>query len=176
MPLPDQVLVLDSVRAVFPRDPFLARTVGLSVFCEGPTRIGESDYNRDRLGLFVPLDDRLLAQPVISSMLLRGSLPVLREFYRRMFIELIGRADILKIHKVVQGVVNKLCWCGDLGFPVIAHPNGAEVHFEFLASSLGIDARHGVRVGGTVPGVVLSGHKESQLLLKLRIDLNLPEA
>ena len=176
MPLPDQVLVLDSVRAVFPRDPFLARTVGLSVFCEGPTRIGESDYNRDRLGLFVPLDDRLLAQPVISSMLLRGSLPVLREFYRRMFIELIGRADILKIHKVVQGVVNKLCWCGDLGFPVIAHPNGAEVHFEFLASSLGIDARHGVRVGGTVPGVVLSGHNESQLLLKLRIDLNLPEA
>ncbi len=173
---PDQVLVLDSVRVVFPRDPFLARTVGLSVFCEGPTRIGESDYNRDRLGLFVPLDERWLRQPVISSMLLRGKLPVLREFYRRMFIELIGRADILKIHKVVQGVVNKLCRGGDLGFPVIAHPNGAEAHFEFLASSLAVDTRHGVRVGGTVPGVVLSGHKESQLLLKLRIDLNLPEA
>jgi hypothetical protein len=173
---PDQVLVLDNVRAVFPRDPFLARTVGLSVFCEGPTRIGESDYNRDRLGLFVPLDGRWLAQPVISSMLLRGSLPVLREFYRRMFIELVGRSDILKIHKVVQGLVNKLCHGGALGFPVIAHPNGAEVHFEFLASNLGVDTRHGVRVGGTVPGVVLSGHKESQLLLKLRIDLNLPEA
>jgi hypothetical protein len=172
---PDQVLVLDNVRAVFPRDPFLAKTIGLSVFCEGPTRIGESDYNRDRLRLFAPLDERLLRRPVVSSMVLRGRLAVLREFYRRMFIELVGRADLLKIHKVVQGVVNKLCHEGDLGFPVIAHPNGAEVHFEFLASSLAVGTRHGVRIGGTVPGVVLSGHKESALLLKLRIDLNLVE-
>jgi hypothetical protein len=171
---PDQVLVLDNVRAVFPRDPFLAKTIGLSVFCEGPTRIGESDYNRDRLGLFAPLDEQLLRRPVVSSMVLRGRLGVLREFYRRMFIELVGRADLLKIHKVVQGVVNKLCHGGDLGFPVIAHPNGAEVHFEFLASDLAIDARHGVRVGGTVPGVVLSAHQETPLMLKLRIDLNLP--
>ena len=37
-----QVLVLDSVRAVFPRDLFLTKTIGLSVFCEGPMRIGES--------------------------------------------------------------------------------------------------------------------------------------
>ena len=92
-----------------------------------------------------------------------------------MFIELVGRTDLLKIHKVVQGVVNKLCHGGDLGFPVIVHPNGAEVHFDFLASSLAIDTRHGVRVGGMVPGVVLSANTESQLLLKLRIDLNLPE-
>jgi hypothetical protein len=172
---PDQVLVLDSVRAVFPRDPFLTKTIGLSTFCEGPTRIGESEYNRDRLGLFVPLDENWLRQSIVSSMVLRGPLPVLREFYRRMFIELVGRADLLKIHKVVQGVVIKLCHGGDLGFPVIIHPNGAEVYFEFLASSLAIDDRHGVRVGGTVPGVVLGGHKESPLLLKLRIDLNLPE-
>jgi hypothetical protein len=89
--------------------------------------------------------------------------------------ELGGRAELLNIHKVLQGVVNKLCHGGDLGFPVTAHPNGAEVHFEFLASKLAVDTRHGVRVGGTVPGVVLSGHRESQLLLKLRIDLNLPE-
>ena len=174
-PQPDQVLVLDSVRAVFPRDPFLAKTIGLSAFCEGPTRIGESEYNRDRLALFVPLDEGWLRHPILSSMALRGTLPILREFYRRMFIELVDRAELLKIHKVVQGVVNKLCHGGDLGFPVIAHPNGAEVHFEFLASSLAIDTRHGVRVGGTVPGVVLSGHRESHLLLKLRIDLNLPE-
>jgi hypothetical protein len=172
---PDQVLVLDSVRAVFPRDPFLTKTIGLSVFCEGPTRIGESDYNRDRLGLFMPLDERWLRQPVVSSMVLRGPLPLLREFYRRMLTELVGRAELLNIHKVLQGVVNKLCHGGDLGFPVTAHPNGAEVHFEFLASKLAVDTRHGVRVGGTVPGVVLSGHRESQLLLKLRIDLNLPE-
>lgn len=172
---PDQVLVLDSVRAVFPRDPFLTKTVGLSVFCEGPTRIGESAYNRDRLGLFVPLDATWLRQPIVSSMALRGPLPVLREFYRRMLMELVDRPELLKIHKVVQGVVNKLCHGGDLGFPVIAHPNGAEVHFELLESGLAIDPRHGVRVGGTVPGVVLSGHRESQLVLKLRIDLNLPE-
>ena len=172
---PDQVLVLDSVRAVFPRDPFLTKTIGLSVFCEGPTRIGESDYNRDRLGLFVQLDEGWLRQPVVSSMVLRGKLPLLREFYRRMLIELVGRAELLKIHKVIQGVVNKLCHAGDLGFPVIAHPNGAEVHFEFLSSRLAVDTRHGVRVGGTVPGVVLSGHRESKLVLKLRIDLNLPE-
>jgi hypothetical protein len=172
---PDQVLVLDSVRAVFPRDPFLTKTIGLSVFCEGPTRIGESDYNRDRLGLFVSLDERWLRRSVVSSMVLRGPLPLLREFYRRMFVELVGRAELLKIHKVVQGVVNKLCHGGDLGFPVITHPNGAEVHFEFLASSLAVDTRHGVRIGGTVPGVVLSGHAESQLMLKVRIDLNLPE-
>jgi hypothetical protein len=172
---PDQVLVLDSVRAVFPRDPFLTKTIGLSVFCEGPTCIGESDYNRDRLGLFAPLDERWLRQSIVSSMVLRGPLPLLREFYRRMFIELVGRAELLKIHKVVQGVVIKLCHGGDLGFPVIVHPNGAEVHFEFLASSLAVDTRHGVRIGGAVPGVVLSGHRESALLLKLRIDLNLPE-
>jgi hypothetical protein len=175
-PQPDQVLVLDSVRAVFPRDPFLTKTIGLSAFCEGPTRIGESEYNRDRLALFVPLDEGWLRHPILSSMALRGTLPILREFYRRMFIELVDRADLLKIHKVVQGVVNKLCHGGDLGFPVITHPNGAEVHFEFLASSLAIDTRHGVRVGGAVPGVVLSGHRESHLLLKLRIDLNLPES
>jgi hypothetical protein len=172
---PDQVLILDSVRAVFPRHPFLTKTIGLSAFCEGPTRIGESEYNRDRLSLFVALDDNWLRQSIVSSMALRGPLPVVREFYRRMFIELVGRTDLLKIHKVVQGVVNKLCHGGDLGFPVIVHPNGAEVHFDFLASSLAIDTRHGVRVGGMVPGVVLSANTESQLLLKLRIDLNLPE-
>jgi hypothetical protein len=172
---PEQVLILDSVRAVFPRDPFLTKTIGLSTFCEGPTRIGESDYNRDRLNLFVTLDEGWLRQPIVSSMVLRGPLPIVREFYRRMFIELVGRTDLLKIHKVVQGVVNKLCHGGDLGFPVIVHPNGAEVHFEFLASSLAIDTRHGVRVGGRVPGVVLGVNAESPLLLKLRIDLNLPE-
>jgi hypothetical protein len=172
---PDQVLVLDSVRAVFPRDPFLTKTIGLSVFHEGPTRIGESAYNRDRLGLFVPLDEGWLRLPVVSSMVLRGPPLLLREFYRRMFIELVGRAELLNIHKVLQGVVNKLCHAGDLGFPVIAHPNGAEVHFEFLSSRLAVDTRHGVRVGGTVPGVVLSGHRESKLVLKLRVDLNLPE-
>ena len=57
---PDQVLVLDSVRAVFPRDPFLTKTIELSVFCEGPTRIGELGYNRHRLG-FVHAARRTMA-------------------------------------------------------------------------------------------------------------------
>ena len=82
---------------------------------------------------------------------------------------------MLKIHKVVQGIVNKLCHAGDLGFPVTLHPNGAEVYFDFLGSSLALDARHGVRIGGTVPGVVLGGHPENPLLMKLRIDLNLAD-
>ena len=73
---PAQVLVLDSVRAVFPRDPFLTKTIGLSVFCEGPMRIGELGYNRHRLGLFVQLDERRLREPVVSSMVLRGALPI----------------------------------------------------------------------------------------------------
>ncbi len=171
---PDHVLVIDTMRAIFPRDPFLTKTIGLSVFCEGPMRIGESDYNRARLGFFVsPLDD-WLREPVVSSMALRGPLPLVREFYRRMFVELVGRAELLRVQKVVQGLVNKLCRASELGFPVVAHPNGAEVHFDFLESRLGVDTRYGVRVGGAVPAVVLADHPETPLMLKLKIDLNLP--
>ncbi|MEJ0018154.1 MAG: hypothetical protein WDN25_16600 [Acetobacteraceae bacterium] len=85
-----QVLVLDSVRALFLRDPFLTGMTGLSVFAEGPTRIGDSDYNRDRLGFFVQPIEPLLENPVVSSMAMRGELPVLRAFYRRMFNELVA--------------------------------------------------------------------------------------
>ncbi|HEY7576959.1 MAG TPA: hypothetical protein VH855_05125 [Acetobacteraceae bacterium] len=172
---PGQALLIDNVRAVFPRDPFLGKTLGLSLFCEGPVRIADSGYNRARLELFAPPDEQLLRNPVVSSMVLRGGLPVLREFYRRMFLELTGRAELLKVHKVVQGVVNKLCHTGQPGFPVTAWPNGAEVYFDFLGSDLAIDTRHGVHIGGAVPGVVLADHPETPLMLKLRIDLNLGE-
>ena len=172
----DQVLVLDSMRAIFPRDPFLAKTIGLSVFCEGPAHLADSDYNRDRLAFFVPPEASRLQQPVISSSALRGALPVVRDFYRQLFAELVGRADILSIHKVVQGVFNKLCYMTDPGFPVIAHPNGAEAYFDFWPSALAIDTRHGVRVGGTVPGMVFGAHTETTLMMKLRIDLSLSEA
>ena len=87
----DQVLMLDTVRAVFPRDPFLRTTIGLSVFCEGPTRMGKSDYNRARLAYFVTPDERRLQYPTLSSALLRGSVPVVREFYRHLLAELFGR-------------------------------------------------------------------------------------
>jgi hypothetical protein len=172
---PDQVLLIDNMRAVFPRDPFLGKTIGLSVFCEGPARIADSGYNRARLELFITPDEQLLRHPVVSSMVLRGRLPIMREFYRRIFLELVGRAELLKVHKVVQGAVNKLCYAGDLGFPVTAHPNGADVYFDILGSDLAVDTRHGVRIGGAVPGVVLAGHTDTPLMLKLRIDLNLAE-
>jgi hypothetical protein len=172
----DQVLVIDNMRAIFPRDPFLTKTIGLSAFCEGPARIGESDYNRARLGFFVsPVEEGWLRNPVVSSMVLRGALPLVREFYRRMLIELVGRTELLRIQKVIQGLVNKLCHGGGLGFPVIVHPNGADVHFDFLECRLGIDTRYGVRIGGAVPSVILASHPETPLMLKLKIDLNLPE-
>jgi hypothetical protein len=171
----DQVLVIDNMRAIFPRDPFLTKTIGLSAFCEGPARIGESDYNRARLGFFVSPVEGWLRSPVVSSMVLRGALPLMREFYRRMLIELVGRTELLRIQKVIQGLVNKLCHGGGLGFPVIFHPNGAEVHFDFLESRLVVDTRYGVRVGGAVPAVVVASNPDTPLLLKLKIDLNLPE-
>ena len=76
---------------------------------------------------------------------------------------------------MVQGLVNKLCHGGGLGFPVIAHPNAAEVYFDFPECRLGVDTRYGVRVGGAVPAVVPASHSETPLMRKLRIDLNLPE-
>jgi hypothetical protein len=83
---------------------------------------------------------------------------------------------LLQIHKVVQGAVNKLCHAGELDFPVMAYPNGAEVYFDLLGSDLAVDTRYGVRLGGAAPGVVLAGHPETPLMLKLRIDLNLTES
>lgn len=172
---PDQVLLIDNMRAIFPRDPFQAKTIGLSLFCEGPLHIGDSEYNHSRLAFFVTPDQPLLRNPIVSSMLLRGRLSVVREFYRRMFAELVGQTELLKIHKVVQGVVNKLARSDEFDFPIIVHPNGAEVHFDHLGSNLAVDTRYGVRVGGTVPGVVLAGHLDAPIVLKLRIDLNLSD-
>lgn len=169
---PDQVLVLDSVRAVFLRDPFLSKTIGLSAFCEGTTRIGESDYNRHRLGLFVPANEGWLQFPVLSSALLRGPLPVLREFYRQLFLEFIGRQDLLATQKVIQGAINKLCYAG-FGSPVIVHPNAAEAYFDTSSAQLSISMRPVVRIGGAVPAVVLTGPRENALMRKLAINLGL---
>jgi len=172
----DQVLLLDSTRAMFARDPFATKTIGLSMFAEGPTRVADSPYNRDRLAFFVPPEESALQVPVVSSGIMRGRVSVVQEFYRQLFKELVGRTDLLSIHKVVQGAVNKLCHFDNLGFPVTIHPNGAEVYFDMWPSELSVDSRHGVRVGGTVPGVVLAADKDSPLMMKLRIDLGLVEA
>ncbi len=173
--MPGQVLVLDNMSAVFPRDPFLAATIGLSVFAEGPTRIADSVYNQHRLAYFVPPQESWLQEPVVSSSLLRGGVPHVRDFYRRLFAELIGRAELLSMHKVVQGAFNKLCHGDDLGFPVIVHANGAEAYFDLWVSGLAVDTRHGVRVGGRVPAVVLGSNPETTLMIKLRTDLSLTE-
>ena len=172
---PDQVLVLDTMRAVFPRDPFATATIGLSVFCESHERIADSDYNRTRLGFYIPEGDSGLLLPVISSAALRGSLPVLRAFYQALFAELLTRQDLLSVTKVVQGALNKLCHLGRFAFPVIVHPNGAELYFDHWESGLSIDSRHGFRVGGTVPGVVLGSHLLTRAMIELRTDLGLPQ-
>jgi hypothetical protein len=171
---PDQVLVLDSVRAVFPRDPFLGKTIGLSAFSEGPMRLGESDYNVQRLAFFVPPDESLLANSIVSSALLRGPLDVMRAFYHKLLAEFVGRGELLNIQKAIQGAINKLCRDGGFDFPIIVHPNAAEAYFDFWPSGLGINTKQGVRVGGTVPAVVLGGFAETELLRAIRINLGLP--
>ncbi len=172
---PRQVMVLDNMRAVFPRDPFLSRTIGLSAFAEGPTRIADSPFNRERLAYFVSPEASWLQAPVVSSSLLRGSIGHVREFYHLLFAEFVGRADLLRMHKVVQGAFNKFCHGGDLGFPVIVQPNGAEAYFDLWASDLTVDTRRGVRIGRRVPAVVLGESPDTALMRKLRMDLSLTQ-
>jgi hypothetical protein len=166
-------MTLDSTRAVFLRDPFLSKTIGLSVFCEGTMAIGESEYNLHRLAFFVPPDEGWLHRPIISSTLLRGSAKVLREFYRKLFIEFVGQAQLISIPKVIQGAVNKLCYSDGLGFPVIVHPHAAEIYFDFWPSDLAVDTRHGIRIGGSVPGLVMGESVDTGLLKTIRINMGL---
>ena len=42
----------------------------------------------------------------VSSALLRGRLDLMCAFYRRLFAEFVGRAELLRIHKSIQGAVN----------------------------------------------------------------------
>lgn len=173
---PAHVLMLDSTRAFFVRDPFETKTIGVSLFCERPGRISDSDYNRARLAYFVQPEAAHLPLPVVSSSVLRGPLPAVHDFYRALLTEMVGRAELMNVGKVVQGVFNKLCYYGKLRFPPVAYPNGAEVYFDFWESGLPLDTRHGVRIGGTVPSIVLGWHLETPLMLKLRMDLSLPKA
>jgi hypothetical protein len=170
---PDHVLVLDTVRAMFLRNPFLTKTIGLSAFCEGPMRIGESDFNLHRLWRFTEPDEAVLRRPVVSSSLLRGPLEVVRAFYRKLFTEFVGRAELLRMQKSIQGAVNKLCYADRFEFPIILHPNGAEAFFGLWPTELPITTQHGIRVGGTTPAVVLCGSLESELVRSLVQQLGL---
>jgi hypothetical protein len=171
---PAQVLLLDNMRIVFMRDPFDSKTIGLSLFAEGSHRIADSDDQRQRLACFVPEESSRLPLPVVSSALLRGPLPVVQQFYRSMLIELTGHENTFSITRLVQGVFNKLSYFGGLRFPVIVHPNGAEAYFDHVGETqLSIDTRHGVRINGATPSVVLGEHPETLLMIKLRTDLGL---
>ena len=170
----DQVLALDSVRVAFLRDPFWNKTIGLSAFCEGPTRIGESAFNMQRLALFPPHDEAWLRCPIVSSSVFRGPLPVMQTFYRKLLAELIGRAELLRIRKAIQGAVNKLCHGGKLGAPVTLHPNGAEAFLEVSPSHLARDTRLGIRLGGAVPAMVINPSDVSPLIMSAAASLGLP--
>jgi hypothetical protein len=73
----------------------------------------------------------------------------------------------------MQGAINKLCYGDGLGFPVIVHPHAAEVYFDFWPSDLAVDTRHGVRIGGSVPGLVMGESVNTGLLQTVRINLGL---
>jgi hypothetical protein len=169
--VPGQVLVLDTLRAGFLRNPFENSTVGLSAFCEGPLRIGESDYNLHRLALFAEDAKRFLQRPIVSSMLFRGRMDDVRTFYRTLFIEYIGRAELLGLPKSIQGVVNKLCHAGGFEFPIVLHANAAETLFDFWPSGMQVSTRPDIRVGGAVPAIVLGESLQSEVMSALRRSL-----
>jgi hypothetical protein len=170
---PDQVLVLDTVRAGFLRDPFQAKTIGLSAFHESAMRIGDSEYNLHRLAQFTAPQADLLQRPIVSSSLLRGKLDIVRACYRKLFIEFVGRAELLRIPKVIQGAINKLCHGGGLDVPVILHPNGAEAYFEIWEEGLPITTELPIRVAGAVPFVVLNPVRETELMQAVRASLGI---
>ena len=105
-----QIMLFESVHAVFQRDPFIGKTIGLSVFCEGSTRIGESEFNLHRVAHFGETDDALRRRPIISSAVLRGELGVLRDFYRRILTEYRWPGRIAAVRQKYTG-------CRELGLP-----------------------------------------------------------
>jgi hypothetical protein len=172
----EQVLVLDTVRAGFLRDPFQNSTIGLSVFCEGPMRIGESEYNLHRLAMFMEGPERFAQQPIVSSMLFRGRMDHVRALYRKLFIEFVGRAELLRIAMSIQGAVNKLCHEGAFEFPIVVHPNAAEMLFDFWQSGMPVVTQPDIRVGGAVPAIVLGDSLASEVMAALRRGLGLEKA
>lgn len=168
---PGQVLVLDTLRAGFLRNPFENSTIGLSAFCEGPQRIGDSDASLHRLALFVEGAERFAHQQVVSSTLFRGRMDHVRAFYRRLFIEFVGRAELLGISNSIQGAVNKLCHGGDFDFPIVLHANAAEALFDLRPSGMQVATRPDIRVGGAVPAIVLGEQLQSDVMSALRRSL-----
>ena len=170
---PEQVLVMDSVRATFLRDPFLSATIGLSVFLESATRIGDSDFNQQRVELFTVPDEALLRRPIISSSLLRGRLDLVRAFYRKLLAEYVGRAELLRIYKSIQGAINTVCHAADAGMAIIQHPNGAEAYFETGGADLPVTLQPSIRIAGTIPFAVVNPMHETELTRTVRANFGL---
>jgi hypothetical protein len=168
-----QIMLFESVHAVFQRNPFIGMTIGLSVFCEGSTRIGESEFNLYRVAHLGETDEALRRRPIISSAVLRGELGVLRNFYRHILTEYAGRAELLRFDKSIQGAVNWVCHGGHLTFPVVVHPNAAEIFFQTSASDLAVSTDHGITVGGAVPAAIFNSFRDTELLRTLRRQLGI---
>jgi hypothetical protein len=168
-----QIMLFESVHAVFQRNPFIGKTIGLSVFCEGSTRIGESEFNLHRVAHLGETDEALRRRPIISSAVLRGELGILRNFYRRILTEYAGRAELLRFDKSIQGAVNWVCHGGRLPFPVVVHPNAAEIFFQTSASDLLLTTDHGITVGGAVPAAIFNPFRDTELLRTLRRQLGI---
>lgn len=164
---PDQVLVSDSVRGAFLRDPFQGASIGVSLFLEGVARIGDSDFNLQRLAFFGVPDEGSKLRPIVSSALVRGELANMRAFYRRLLAEFIGRAELLRVHKSIQGAFNKLAHSNP-GLLVIVHPNGGEAYLDSGEGGLTYTTEPAIRIGGAVPFVVLNPEGQTGLMRALR--------
>ncbi len=90
-----------------------------------------------------------------------------------MFIEFVGHAELLRVHKVIQGAVNKLCYSGAPGFSVVLHPDASEVRFDLWPTDLPVDFQGGIRIGGAIPAVIVSESLDSELMARLRAHLRL---
>ena len=168
-----QIMLFESVHAVFQRDPLIGKTIGLSVFCEGSMRIGESEFNLHRVAHLGEIDEALRRRPIISSAVLRGEVGVLRDFYRHILTEYAGRAELLRFDKSIQAAVNRVCHGGCLTFPVVVHPNAAEIFFQTSASGLTVSTEHGITVGGAVPAAIFNPFHDTELLRILRRQLGI---
>ena len=132
-----------------------------------------SDDNLHRLAMFLEDAERFGQRPIVSSMLFRGRMEHVRAFYRRLLIEFVGRAELLRILKSIQGAVNKLCHGGGFEFPIVLHANAAETLFDFWPSGMQMDMRPDIRVGGAVPAIVLGDRLQSEVMSALRRSLGI---
>ena len=67
-------------------------------------------------------------------------------------------------HLHISRVLNKLGYDSSMCYPVIIHPNAAEMYFEICDPTLIIEENGGLRVGGTVPAIVVDPFQQTPLM------------